>query len=220
MAPIRGLTGLGGGAVIPLPSLPETQFTSLSWYVTNAVDPDYSIRGFTVAIWHSTHTNNVIFPSTFTRTTVYADTSTTEFTAAESTGELNIPFGGGDNSAVSKSNSWTWNGYRDIIIEVCTSQNQTNYSSTGAMRFQYLPSGSRSFQTYSSGNSCGLTPTTSSSFSFATKLFSSDGYYYEPNWDSPYTTTVTNPSPINVYYRRIVMRYIIQEKDMRKYLVR
>lgn len=125
----------------------------LRWYVTGAVSPNNSILGMNIRLFHTTATNtsgNVDPISGTTRTTVYSDASTVEFTKAETTGVLTIEF----------SQPFTWNGTNSLVVESCTTMNQNNYASQGSLR--NLVSGSTGVRKYSwtdsSGSSCGSTP--------------------------------------------------------------
>jgi len=125
----------------------------LRWYITGAISPNYSILGMNIRLFHTTATNtsgNVDPVSGTTRTTVYSDASTVEFTKAETTGVLTIEF----------PEPFTWNGTNSLVVESCTSQNQTNYASQGSMR--NIVTGSTGVRKYSwtdnAGSSCSSTP--------------------------------------------------------------
>lgn len=217
MKPFMGIAGYGGGPTSLLTSLPPPEgslpFTSLSWWASNAVPANNSILGFTVSLGHSTGTNTVSFTYADTPTVVYKDNTTTEFLAAETTGELNIIFGTG-SSSVTKANSWAWNGTNDIIVETCMAQNQTNYTARGQMRYVTLTGACKNSRLDSAGDSCGLTPSNTVNQSFATKLIFSDGSSYQPHWGSTLYTSTTGVAPINVYYRRNVTQYILRVNDL------
>lgn len=214
MSPISGLAGFGGGVSSKLLGGGGAAgggggFTSLSFYVAVAVNPNYSVRGFTISLGHSDGTNSVSFNYSDTKTLVYKDTSTTEFTAAETTGEMNIVFGSGDSS-VTQATSWEWNGTNDIIVETCTSQNQTNYHTSGQMRYGYLALATKFSRADTAGDSCTVTPTSSQNYAFSTKLIFPDGSSYQPYWTSTAFTSSSTNCPINVFYRRNITRYILQ----------
>jgi len=216
MSPIHGLTGFGGGVVSRLLSGGGSSggFVSLSLQVVTPVPVNNSIRGFTLSLGHSDSTDSASFTYSDTPIVVYKDSSTTNFTPASSSGEMNVPFGTGDDGGI-QFNEWEWNGTNDIIVETCTSQNAGGFAQKGTLKAN--GSGTSGFQNHnkysrtdSAGSSCGVTPNTGSSWSFSTRLYFANGSFYQPNWDGQFTTSSSVASPINIYYRRIIYRYIIQ----------
>lgn len=136
-------------------------FRNLKWNITGAVPANNSILGFTLRLFHTTTTNGQTLAGPITgesKTTVYSDTSSTEFTLVESTGIKTITFGGGNNTGVTRSSTFEWNGIDNICVESCMSQNQTNWTSAGQQRIISFSSGSRYSWTDSTGNSCNDNP--------------------------------------------------------------
>lgn len=134
-------------------------FRNLKWNIVGSIPSNNSIRGFTLRLFHTTQSNasSVANPiSGETKTTVYADSGTTQFTLVESTGIKTITFGGGDLSGV--SSSFEWNGVDNICVESCTSQNETTWSSAGTQRVFNISNGSRYYRDDSTGNACTFNP--------------------------------------------------------------
>lgn len=128
-------------------------FKRLRWYVTTAINPNYSILGMNIRLFHSTALNAslMLVPKTGeTKTVVYSDAATVEFTKAETVGVLQIDF----------LTNFEWDGVNSIVVESCTSQNQTNYDSQGGLR--RISDGSSAVRRHSwtdaSGSSCSDTP--------------------------------------------------------------
>jgi hypothetical protein len=106
---------------------PGVNFKNLRWYVTSAINPTYSILGMNIRLFHcsAVNTDSELTPvSGQTKTNVYSDSVTTEFTKAETVGVLTIPF----------SSTFQWDGINSIVVESCTTQNQTTYQQQGALR--------------------------------------------------------------------------------------
>jgi hypothetical protein len=107
-----------------------------------------------IRLFHSSavNANSTLAPiSGETKTTVYSDSATTEFIKAETVGVLTIPF----------SSTFEWNGVDSIVVESCTTQNQTTYQAQGALR--RIATGSTNVRrhdwTDNTGSSCSDTPT-------------------------------------------------------------
>lgn len=125
------------------------RFVNLRWYVTSAIPASNSILGMNIKIFHtdSTASSGYFTAKTGTsKVTVYSDSATTEFTKAESLGVLQIDF----------TTEFQWDGVSSIVVESCTSQNQTNYGVFGGLR--NFTSSSLNVRRYywvdSSGSSC------------------------------------------------------------------
>lgn len=147
-------------------------FNKLYWHITGAVPANNSILGMNIRLFHTTASNGSVVAGLVTGTsivTVYSDSSTTEFTLVETTGEKQINFGGGSSgTAVS---SFQWDGINNICVESCTSQNQTNYTSAGTQRVVLsVTNGGRYYRTDATGNSCGISPNAAQSFKVSTKM--------------------------------------------------
>lgn len=131
---------------------PGARFKNLRWYVVSAINPSYSILGMNIRLFHTSATNatNILTPiSGESKVVVYSDSSTTEFTKAETVGVLQINF----------LTNFTWNGVNSIVVESCTSQNQLSYSSQGSLRNIFFGDDVRRHSWVdSSGSSCGDTP--------------------------------------------------------------
>lgn len=141
------------------------KFKRLRWYVTAAINPTYSILGMNIKLFHSTALNAslVLSPkSGETKTVVYSDASTVEFTQAETVGVLQINF----------LTDFVWDGINSIVVETCTSQNQTTYQSQGALRM--IEDGSNNMRRYdwtdAAGSSCGDTPSATASSQIAIQM--------------------------------------------------
>lgn len=103
------------------------RFKNLRWYVTDTVPSANSILGFNVRLYHTTSTTTSSAPAVKageSKITVYADSETTEFIKAETLGVLQLDF----------SQYFTWDGVSNLVVETCTTQCQTNYTSRGALR--------------------------------------------------------------------------------------
>lgn len=102
------------------------RFVNLRWYVTNSVPANNSILGMNIRLYHSAQTDaeSTVVPIESVKTTVYSDSATTEFLQAETLGVLQIDF----------STPFKWDGVNSLVVESCTSQNQSNYTSRGALR--------------------------------------------------------------------------------------
>lgn len=128
-------------------------FKNLRWYVTTAISPSYSILGMNIRLFHSTALNasSTLTPKAGeTKTVVYSDASTIEFVKAETVGVLQINF----------LTNFVWDGVNSIVVESCTSQNQTNYQSQGGLRkIDGSVAVRRHSWTDNTGSSCGDTPT-------------------------------------------------------------
>jgi hypothetical protein len=136
-------------------------FRNLKWNITNAVPSGNSILGFTLRLFHTTTSDASAVAAPIageSTTTVYSDTSSTEFTLVETTGIKTITFGGGNNTGVTRSSTFEWNGVNNICIESCTSQNQTTWTSNGTQTIFNVTNGSRYYRDDSSGNACTITP--------------------------------------------------------------
>lgn len=152
--------------------LAGANFTSLKWYIYGAVPANNSILGMNIFLFHTTASNGSVAATPVTGTskvTVYSDSSTTEFTLVETTGEKTINFGGGSSGTA--SSSFTWDGVNNICVESCTSQNQTNYTTAGTQRIvNGVTNGGRFSRTDSIGTSCGTTPSSVASYKVSTSM--------------------------------------------------
>lgn len=114
----------------------------LGWYITQS--PIYNIPGYTVKVKHVTVNN------------VAAALGTTGWTTVKSSFTYNPTAGGWDMLGL--NNVFTWNGIDNIGVEVCWSQVTPSYSSSGQCRIYSTSSGYRYSWTDGAGNSCGLSP--------------------------------------------------------------
>lgn len=139
-------------------------FINLRWFVTNAVPSTYSILGFNMYLWHTTATSLSSTPTIKageSKVQVYSSSSTTEFTQAESLGVLQIDF----------SQYFRWDGTSSIIVETCTSQNQTTYGNYGSLRNITDGITARRYTlSDSTGSSCGTTASTTGTGSVAIQM--------------------------------------------------
>lgn len=161
---------------------PGASFNRLIWHVYNAVPAANSILGMNIRLFHTTAADGSVVAgpvSGQSKTTVYADATTTEFTLAETLGDLIVNFGGG--SAGGASSSFVWDGVNNICVESCTSQNQVNYLTNGIMRIVTFTNGGRASRTDAAGNSCGDTPNTV----FAQKISTSMRWNLSVNQNVP-----------------------------------
>lgn len=138
-------------------------FNNITWHVVNANDPSRSVRGFNCRIFHtnsSTGNQHNVLTGT-TKTLVYSDGATTDFTLTESTGDKTLTF----------TNGFTWNGTNNICVEYCTSQNEGGYTQRGTVRcVNNVTNGLYWTWTDSSGNSCSSYPSGSKSYKISIKM--------------------------------------------------
>jgi hypothetical protein len=114
----------------------------LGWFVTQA--PIYDIPGYTVKLKHVTVNN------------VTNDLGNTGWSTVKG------PFTYSPNATgwdmLGLDNSFTWNGVDNIGVELCWSQVQPSFNSSGQCRIYATANGYRHSWTDAAGNSCGLTP--------------------------------------------------------------
>tara|TARA_R100001463_G_scaffold3097_1_gene12701 strand:- start:782 stop:1723 length:942 start_codon:yes stop_codon:yes gene_type:complete len=129
------------------------KFNKLSQYIWGTVAPTGKIpRGVRWSMYHrnpSDTTRAYDILSGETATVLYQDNTTTEFPplvsisgssnmsfASGSIGELiEISAGGGNDTGITPSSYFTWNGTNDIIIEIATTQTSSSYQSDSAKTF-------------------------------------------------------------------------------------
>lgn len=126
--------GCEGGAI----------FRNLTWYQNSAVNSSRSQRNMNIRMFHTTDTSSIMAPiAGESKVTVYSMTG--DFTPSESVGTKTITFNGGE---------FEWDGSNDIVVEWCTSQNESGYQARGSMRVVRQNGFSYYRRTDSSGNSC------------------------------------------------------------------
>ena len=128
------------------------KFNKLSQYIWGSIAPTGKIpRGVRWQMFHTTDTGiytNFTPKSGETATLLYQDTTTTEFpplTSLDSdknnatdgdVGNLvEISAGGGNDTGVSPSSYFEWNGTDDVVIEIATTQTSSGYQSYSANVF-------------------------------------------------------------------------------------
>lgn len=222
MAPIKGITGFGGGAASPFVRGSggggggSGLINSVTFYSASSVSSTRLPRGFNVYIYHASTINRnggtgaINILSGESPTLVYSDYSTTSLNIINA-GDKTFNFGGGDNTSATKYTEWQWNGVNDIVVDTCTSnQNNGDYASEGTMRY-FTASGNandpkpvyRYSRTDSVGNSCtDSLATGTDSYSYSIKMGLVTGGEYRIGWTSALTTANATPSPFNIYYRR------------------
>ena len=114
----------------------------IGWYVTQS--PLYNIPGYTVKMKHVTVNN------------VAGALGTGGWNTVKNAFTYNPTAGGWDMLGL--NNTFQWNGTDNIGVEICWSQVQPNYNSSGRCRIYSTASGYRYSWTDGAGNSCGSTP--------------------------------------------------------------
>ena len=114
----------------------------IGWYVTQS--PAYNIPGYTVKMKHVTANN------------VAGALGTGGWNTVKNAFTYNPTAGGWDMLGL--NNTFQWNGTDNIGVEICWSQVQPNYNSSGRCRIYSTASGYRYSWTDGAGNSCGSTP--------------------------------------------------------------
>jgi hypothetical protein len=140
-------------------------FRNLKFYVGNPVPSDRSMNDMNVRMFHTDQGTNVTYGpiSGESKTTVYFLAG--DFTPAESTGEKTLTFGTGNTA-----DGFEWNGVNDVVIEWCSSQNDTNWTNAGGLRFVSESGTSRYNWTDASGNSCNDNPGSNASVKPSIKM--------------------------------------------------
>lgn len=138
------------------------RFINLRWYVVNSVPAGNSILGMNIRLYHTTSTtaNSAVNAVNGIKTTVYSDSSTTPFLKAESLGVLQVDF----------STPFVWDGVNSLVVETCTSQNETNYTSRGSLRAIGTATVRRYNWTDSAGSSCSTTPSDTAQAYISTQM--------------------------------------------------
>ena len=140
-------------------------FRNLKLYVTGSVNSSRSIRDMRIKMFHTNQGTNTTYSpiSGESKTDVFYQPG--EFTLVESTGEKTMTFGAGGTN-----DGFEWNGSNDLVIEWCTSQNQTVYNPSGQIRYVSQSGYNRYRWTDSGGNSCGDTPSSNTSVKPSIKM--------------------------------------------------
>lgn len=128
-------------------------FRNLKFYVGNTVPADRSMNDMNVRMFHTDQGTSVTYTPTIdgSKTTVYFLAG--DFTPAETTGEKTLTFGTGGTA-----DGFEWNGVNDVVIEWCSSQNDTGWTSAGGLRFVNESGTNRYSWTDAGGNSCNDSP--------------------------------------------------------------
>lgn len=123
--------------------------TELGWFIVNL--PIYSIPNYTIKIKHVTVSNVASALGT-------ADWTTVKTISSFSPTTLN------DWEMIEFDTPFEWNGEDNIGIELCWSQVQPTWNSSGVVRVISTTSGIRWSRADSAGTSCGLTPGSTSGY--------------------------------------------------------
>ena len=124
-----------------------SDLNAMGFYVT--ASPIYDIPNYTIKIKHVTQTN------------VATALGTTGWTTVKNGFTYNPTAGGYD--MIQFDTPFSWNGTDNIGVELCWSQVQPSFSSTGQCRLYSTSSGYRYSWTDAGGTSCGSTPNTQNS---------------------------------------------------------
>lgn len=138
------------------------RFVNLRWYVTDTVPEANSILGMNIRLYHTTATtaSSTVNAIDGIKTTVYSDSTTTPFLQAESLGVLQVDF----------SEPFVWDGVNSLVVESCTSQNETNYTSRGSLRVFGTATVRRYNWVDSAGTSCNTLPNNTAQGYIATQM--------------------------------------------------
>ena len=140
-------------------------FRNLKFYVGNAVPSDRSMNDMNIRMFHTDQGTSTTYTPTIdgSKTTVYYLAG--DFTPAESTGEKTLTFGTGGIS-----DGFEWNGVNDVVVEWCSSQNDTGWTGAGGLRYVSENGYNRYRWTDAGGNSCNDDPSSNTNIKPSIKM--------------------------------------------------